>query len=197
MATLRRIVNKLSMDALALLSGGIDSACCVSFYRESGHEVTGVFVDYGQPVSQREQQSAKAIAHHYSIPLHVIRCSPPSSGLTGEIAGRNAFLIFVALLHFPRFVGILTLGIHAGTDYYDCSEHFASHANSILSGYSNGKLVLATPFLHWSKHAVYDFCLKSRVPVKLTWSCEVGPAAPCGCCLSCEDRRYLSVRSTQ
>lgn len=185
------------MNTLVLVSGGIDSACCVSFYRESGHAVTGVFVDYGQPVSECEEHSAKAIAHHYSMPLHIIRCSSPSSGLAGEIAGRNAFLIFVALLHFPRFAGILTLGIHAGTDYYDCSEHFTNQANLILSGYSNGKLVLAVPFLHWSKNAVYDFCLQNRVPVELTWSCEVGPKLPCGRCLSCEDRRHLSVRSTQ
>ena len=38
------------MKALVLLSGGIDSSCCVAFYRQAGHDVTSVFVDYGQPV---------------------------------------------------------------------------------------------------------------------------------------------------
>lgn len=137
------------MNVLVLLSGGIDSSCCVAFYRQAGHAVTGVFVDYGQPVSQQEERSARAIGRHYTIPLHVIRSS--------------------------------------GT-YYDCSEHFVDHLNGLLSGYCDGQAVLATPFLTWSKQAVYDFCLKSGIPAELTWSCEVGPLVPCGRCLSCEDR---------
>jgi hypothetical protein len=31
------------MNALVLLSGGIDSSCCVAFYRQTGHAVTSVF----------------------------------------------------------------------------------------------------------------------------------------------------------
>jgi 7-cyano-7-deazaguanine synthase len=181
------------MKVLVLMSGGIDSSCCVAFYRQAGHEVTGVFVDYGQPVSQQEEQSASAIARHYTIPLHVIRASGPRKEFRNEIAGRNAFLAFAALLHSPVRADLIALGIHAGTTYYDCSEHFVEHLNALLSGYCDGQAVLATPFLNWSKQAVYDFCLKSGIPVELTWSCEVGPLVPCGRCLSCEDREHLNV----
>ena len=181
------------MNALVLLSGGIDSSCCVAFYRNMGHEVIGVFVDYGQPVNQKEEQSANAIADHYTIPFHIIRCSGPSVEFQGEIAGRNAFLVFVALLYIPQFAGLLALGIHSGTTYYDCSEHFASHLGSILEAYRNGEIALATPFLHWSKAMVYDFAAEHKVPIQLTWSCEVGPSNPCGRCLSCKDREHLNV----
>lgn len=181
------------MKTIVLLSGGIDSACCVAFYRQAGHEVTGVFVDYGQLVNQKEEHSAKAIAHHYSIPLHVIRVSGPHEEFSGEIGGRNAFLTFAALMYLSPTTGLIVLGIHAGSAYYDCSEHFIDHLNALLSGYRNGQVVLGTPFLTWSKQAVYDFCLKSGIPIGLTWSCEVGPLVPCGRCLSCEDRVQLNV----
>ena len=183
------------MNALVLLSGGIDSSCCVAFYHRMGYSVTGVFVDYGQPVKQREEQSAKAIADYYAVPLHIIRLSGPSAEFEGEIPGRNAFLVFVALLYHPTFAGLLALGIHAGTTYYDCSQHFASQLGNILSGYRGGRVVLATPFLLWTKQAVYDFCAEYKLPIHITWSCEVGPSDPCGRCLSCKDREHLNVRT--
>jgi 7-cyano-7-deazaguanine synthase len=185
------------MKALVLLSGGIDSSCCVAFYRQAGHQVLGVFIDYGQPVHEQEENSAKAVACHYTIPLHVIRSSGPAKKFKGEIAGRNAFLIFAALMHSPHFSDLIALGIHAGTRYYDCSEHFVSHLNALLAGYCDGQTVLAAPFLNWSKRSVYDFCLKNEVPVHLTWSCEVGPLIPCGRCLSCEDRGHLGICAPQ
>lgn len=185
------------MNTLILLSGGIDSSCCVAFYRRMGYDVTGVFVDYGQPVNQKEEQSAKAIADHYGIPLHVIRVSGPAGNFNGEIPGRNAFLVFAALLYHPATTGVLALGIHAGTAYYDCSEHFAAQLGNILSGSRAGQIVLATPFVQWSKQMVYQFCIESNVPTQLTWSCEVGPSAPCGRCLSCDDREYLHVRTPE
>lgn len=46
------------MEALVLLSGGIDSAACVAFYRRLGNDVAAVFVDYGQPVREQEERSA-------------------------------------------------------------------------------------------------------------------------------------------
>jgi 7-cyano-7-deazaguanine synthase len=183
------------MQALVLLSGGIDSSCCVAFYRQVGHEVTGVFVDYGQPVNQQEEQSAKAIAGYYTIPLHVIRFSGPSKEFRNEIAGRNAFVTFAALMHSPHRADLIAIGIHAGTTYYDCSEHFVGHMNALLSGYCNGRTILAAPFLKWSKQSVYDFCVKNEIPIHLTWSCELGPVDPCGRCLSCEDRGHLSART--
>ena len=187
------IVHKKPMKIVVLLSGGVDSSCCVAFYRQAGHEVTGTFVDYGQPVNKREEGSAIAIANHYGIPLQVIRSEGPPQTFGGEIAGRNAFLVFAAFLHAPLKVGLMALGIHAGSPYYDCSEHFVDHVNALLAGYSDGKVSVAAPFLGWSKKAVFDFCHEAKVPVEITWSCEVGPLVPCGRCLSCEDRARLNV----
>ena len=179
-----------------LLSGGIDSAACVAFYKHLGHSVSGLFIDYGQPVHEQEKRSAGAVATHYNIPFATIRCAGPETNYVGEIAGRNAFLVFTALLFRPIQCGIIALGIHHGTAYYDCSESFAEDLNRIISGYTSGRVALGTPFLRWDKQMVYQYAGQANVPVELTWSCEVGPAAPCGHCLSCRDRERLNVRAS-
>jgi 7-cyano-7-deazaguanine synthase len=189
--------SRSHVNVLVLLSGGVDSSCCVAFYQRMGYNVAGVFVDYGQPVEQREEKSAGAIADHYAIPLHTIRFSGPPVEFQGEIPGRNAFLVFVALLFHPTFAGLLALGIHAGTPYYDCSEHFATQLGDVLSAYREGQVLLATPFLLWTKQMIYHCCAEYKVPIQLTWSCEVGPSEPCGKCLSCRDRELMNVRTPE
>lgn len=184
------------MDTIVLLSGGIDSTACIAFYRRLGHAVTGLFVDYDQPVRRREEQSAIAIAAHYDVPLSIIRCAGPHTSFSGEIGGRNALLVFAALMFRPIQSGIIALGIHWGTTYYDCSESFAADLGRIISGYTNGKTSLGTPFLTWRKRLIYQLAVDADVPVHLTWSCEVGPDTPCGRCLSCRDREGLHVRTT-
>jgi 7-cyano-7-deazaguanine synthase len=179
-----------------LLSGGIDSAACLSFYRKLGRQVSALFVDYGQRTRRRERASARAIAAHYRVPFKELSCK----GIDvpkGEIPGRNAFLLFAALLSAPRRPGLIAMGIHSGTPYFDCSPGFAKDASSLVQAYSNGTLALGTPFLSWSKVAILSFCTEHGVPLDLTWSCEVGPSKPCGRCSSCRDRKVLIVCPTK
>jgi len=183
-------------EALVLLSGGIDSAACVVFYKQLGHGVAGIFVDYGQPARAQEEKSADSIAAHYNIPLTKIRCAGPQTNYAGEIAGRNALLVFAALLFRPIEPGIIALGVHHGTAYYDCSESFTADLARIISGYTNGKVALGVPFLNWDKPMIVQFAGENKMPFELTWSCEVGPATACGKCLSCRDRGKLNVRSS-
>jgi 7-cyano-7-deazaguanine synthase in queuosine biosynthesis len=58
---------------IVLLSGGVDSAACIDFYQRQGFAVSGLHVTYGQPAARHEAAAAAAIAHHYRIPLTVIR----------------------------------------------------------------------------------------------------------------------------
>ncbi len=176
---------------LVLLSGGLDSAACVAFFRRQGLLVKALFVDYGQVSRTRESASACAIAGHFQIPLFEVRCAGVRPKGAGCLAGRNAFFICLALMETKMQSGILSLGLHAGTDYWDCSAPFADTAQALLDGYTHGKIRLSLPFLEWTKRDIWDFCLTSDVPVDLTYSCELGHEQPCGCCLSCRDREAL------
>jgi 7-cyano-7-deazaguanine synthase in queuosine biosynthesis len=37
-----------------LLSGGIDSSACIHYYQQDHHDVTGVFIDFGQKTVKYE-----------------------------------------------------------------------------------------------------------------------------------------------
>lgn len=174
-----------------LLSGGIDSTACAAFYLELGFLVHGLFVDYGQAAVQPEVKAAKAIAAHYNISLVMLRWHGQREKREGLVLGRNAFLIFGALMEVPENVSILATGVHSGTDYFDCSPSFVKSAQSLIDMYTGGALQLGVPFLNWSKGDIWSFCKSQQVPVELTYSCERGEAQPCGKCLSCRDLEAL------
>jgi hypothetical protein len=110
--------------AIVLLSGGIDSAACAHLLKAQGMTVEGIFFDYGQPSAPREQAAAQLIAEHIGIPLSIVYVQGPATQSTGEITGRNAFLILGTMVLRPWRAGILALGIHSGNTYYDCSAAF-------------------------------------------------------------------------
>jgi len=179
--------------SVVLLSGGIDSAACVRYYLDMNFRVKGLFIDYGQGARDNERKSATQIAKYYGIPLDKISLSPVKHFGPGEIRGRNAFFIMGVLLFYPRLKGILSLGIHSGTPYYDCSEQFIRDIKTIVDGYTSGEVRIEAPFLTWDKAMIYTYCKEKVIPIDLTYSCEAGTTPPCGKCRSCKDREALSV----
>jgi 7-cyano-7-deazaguanine synthase len=111
--------------------------------------------------------------------------------------GRNGLFILAALMDMPAPVGIISLGIHAGTPYYDCSPEFMSKMQAIVDGYTRGRVSLAAPFLSWSKWDIYQYSRGNGLPIKLTYSCELGRIQPCGTCRSCADLEVLYAREIQ
>ncbi len=153
--------------------------------------VEAMFVDYGQLAARREQLAAQAIAEHLGIPLSVITLKGLAKHGAGEVVGRNAFLILSAIVLRPWRAGIVALGIHSGTAYYDCSPSFAKAMSSILAEHTDGALILLAPFLEWNKKQVYDYFTSVNLPIDLTYSCEAGSDEPCNVCNSCRDRSVL------
>ncbi len=177
-----------------LLSGGLDSAACVDFYKREGLEVAGLHVSYGQLAARHEVIAATAIARYYGISLTTIQVAPVRTKSDGEILGRNAFLLFTALMEIDALPAMIALGIHSGTPYYDCSPGFITAAQNIIDGQCDGRIRIVAPFLNWAKDEIWEYCLKSDVPVGLTYSCEKGLDYPCGVCTSCRDMEALRVR---
>lgn len=183
-------MNRLP-EVMVLLSGGIDSAACVSFFKQQGNQVSALFVDYGQIAAAREGNAAREISRCFGIDLRQIRCEGMSERLAGYVPGRNAFFVFLALTQTPFDSGLISMGVHSGTTYWDCSEDFAEACQTLLHGYCGGKIRLNLPFLHWNKREVWEFCEQTNVPVRETYSCELGAEQPCGCCSSCSDLEAL------
>jgi 7-cyano-7-deazaguanine synthase len=182
----------LGPEVLILLSGGIDSSACLSFYRNLGRPCCGLFVDYGQPAAAREWQAVCGVAAFYSVSVNRLRWEGAKPKDAGLILGRNAFLITAALMEKPASVSVIATGIHSGTEYADCSPEFVSKMQAVLDTYEEDPVQLAAPFLNWTKADIIQYCLMHHVPVDLTYSCERG-FEPCGDCLSCKDRELIDV----
>jgi len=174
--------------ATVLVSGGIDSAACVHFLKKQDFEVGAIFVDYGQAARIHEAQASVAVAEYFGIHLRSCHFDGATSSGPGELVGRNAMLIFCALFAIRGWTGLLSLGIHAGTPYYDCSNSFVDAAARLVSEHTDGCVALYTPFLNWSKLDVYNFFRQENLPFEHTYSCEAGGDPPCGRCASCHDR---------
>jgi 7-cyano-7-deazaguanine synthase len=91
----------------------------------------------------------------------------------------------------PCHSGVLALGIHSGTRYYDCSAAFAKAMTVLVAEHTDGALSLLAPFLEWNKREVYDYFIRAKLPIELTYSCETGTDEPCSVCNSCRDRKAL------
>jgi 7-cyano-7-deazaguanine synthase len=182
-------------NVLVLASGGIDSTACIAFYLSQGASVQGAFFNYGQKAARNERAAVRAVGNHFNIPIREFDCSLREFD-AGLIPGRNLFLLTAALLSLVNTSGIIALGIHAGTDYVDCSPIFVREAQNVFDLSTDGKVQIAAPFLSWNKIKIWDYCIKQNVPLQLTYSCENGGVRPCGACLSCKDleRLYAMAR---
>ena len=174
-----------------LLSGGMDSAACAHLLAAQGYAVRGIFVDFGQPARELETAAVNRLSHLLGIQTTTLRAQSPDGFGTGELVGRNAFLLTAAIFLGRVRHGLLAIGIHAGTPYYDCSPGFFDRLRILAEEHTNGRLTLVAPFLNWTKGQIYEYVLRSGLPVDATYSCESGTIPPCGSCASCCDRRAL------
>lgn len=177
--------------ATVLLSGGIDSACCVHFLKSRGFSVSGLYVDFNQASAAIEWQKVCEAGEFFRIEVAKISCKSESIFGAGELTGRNGFLVFAGMLLGKCDAGLIVLGLHSGTPYFDSSAKFVEMLEPLVRECSSGKLELHTPFISWSKADVYKYFNSTGIPKDMTYSCEAGSQIPCGSCQSCQDRRLL------
>jgi len=182
-----------SRRAMVLASGGIDSAACLFYYKELGHDVEAIFIDYGHPANLVEHEYLESLCKHFSIPCCIIKVSNIDVGSQWEIRGRNAFFILTALMAKSNFSGLLSLGIHSGSSYYDCSQQFITLMSTLVSDYTQGTVQLDLPLMDMDKVSIVQYCRARKVPLELTYSCQVGSIPPCGKCPSCKDRLAVGL----
>lgn len=177
--------------ATVLMSGGMDSAACAHLLAAQGHMVHGVFVDFGQAAREHEGRAVARLAGLLGITFTTVHVGSASGFGAGELIGRNAFLLMTAMFLGRAHDGLLAIGVHAGTPYYDCSSGFIDRIKVLAEEHTEGRLTVSAPFLHWTKGQIYEYAVKSGLPIDATYSCESGTIPPCGSCASCRDRRVL------
>ena len=98
----------------------------------------------------------------------------------------------MAIAEFPAALGMIAIGIHAGTDYSDCTADFIASMQRVADTYYDGRVQIVAPFLRWTKRDIWQYA-QDRIPLSHTYSCERGLAQPCGGCLSCLDLESLNA----
>lgn len=181
-------------EIAVLLSGGIDSSACLHLLTETGRPCETLFVNYGQAAKVAEERSAHQVARHYRVPLRIIELKGTTHKADGLIPARNLMLLSIALMERSPSVTSIALGIHAGTQYPDCSEEFLARAQGVTELCQPERVEVVAPFATWMKGDIICYCQEEQVPVNLTYSCELGDE-PCGRCLSCKDRMRLNACS--
>jgi 7-cyano-7-deazaguanine synthase len=178
-------------EAAVLLSGGIDSAACAHLLKGQGYSVRGVFIDFGQAAVEQERKAVSELAMALGIEVGTITTRSDAGFGSGELIGRNAFLVLAAIFLARTHRGLLALGIHAGTPYFDCSPLFLSRIKQLAAEHTSGELVVVAPFIDWEKPQIFEYFKQSGLPLAATYSCESGTMPPCGSCASCRDREAL------
>jgi 7-cyano-7-deazaguanine synthase len=203
--------------AIALLSGGLDSATAAALAIEAGHTVIALSLDYGQR-HRRELQAATAvaaalgIAEHHTISVNLAAwggsaltdasIAVPTGGVEAGVIpstyvpGRNTVFIALGLsLAEARDARTLVLGVNAVdySGYPDCRPDYLDAFQTLAdlatkAGREGHGPQLWAPLVHWSKTEIVHQALRLGVPIDTTWSCYSGGEAPCGMCDSCRIR---------
>jgi 7-cyano-7-deazaguanine synthase len=203
--------------AIALLSGGLDSATCAAQAIADGYDVIALSFNYGQR-HLRELAAAKQIALHLAIQAHFIvdinlsqwggsaltdaAISIPTTGVQPEtipstyVPGRNTVFIAIALsLAEAHNASAIILGINAVdySGYPDCRPEYLSAFQQLATlsskaGLEGNSPQLIAPLIHDSKVDIVHRALRLGIPIAQTWSCYQGDVAPCGLCDSCRIR---------
>ena len=203
--------------AIALLSGGLDSATAAALALEQGDRVIGLSFDYGQR-HRRDLDAAAAVAQqlglaeHHCIAVNLASwggsaltdasISIPSEGVqeggipTTYVPGRNTVFIAIGLsLAEARGAERLVLGVNAVdySGYPDCRPDYLATFQELADlaskiGREGHGTQLWSPLVHWSKTRIVEEALRLNVPIEATWSCYSGGTQPCGVCDSCRIR---------
>ena len=203
--------------AIALLSGGLDSATAAAWAQQSGYRVIGLAFDYGQR-HRRELQAATRLAAQLQLTEHRIlrvdlaawggssltdsNLSLPSDGVQPEVIPstyvpcRNTVFIALGLsLAEATAAERLVLGVNAVdySGYPDCRPDYLQAYQQLAdlasrAGREGRGVRLWAPLVDWDKPRILREALRLGVPVESTWSCYAGGDQPCGVCDSCRIR---------
>lgn len=196
--------------AIALLSGGLDSAVSLGWALDQGYEVRALTLDY-HARAEVEQAATAAVARAMGVPEPTVVALPDlrevadlptplpphlRSAEPSYVPHRNLVLYALAAHHAERWGARWIVGGHHDGDpaaFPDAAPAFFDDLNRLIAvgrwGDPTAAPTVVNPLEGLTKPEVVKKGLALKVPLELTWSCEdVGPR-PCGVCRSCRERR--------
>ena len=208
--------NSRRPRAIALVSGGLDSAVCLgeALLR---YDVSALHINYGQRTEARELRAFNDLADHYGIERRLVAdigylaeiggssltdpSLPVAQGLPADdgqvpltyVPFRNAHILSIGV-SWAEVIGAEALFIGAveedSSGYPDCRQEFYDrYAAAVDAGTRpETRIAIATPLIHLDKAAIVARGLELGVPLHLTWSCYTEEDQACGRCESCRLR---------
>jgi len=202
----------VSVKALCLISGGVDSATSAAIAKSQGYDLYFLSFDYGQ-LAKRELESARKLAKALGAKEHRIvditflknlygsgvtalldkKMSMPSKFEPSVIVPfRNGIMLAIAAGYADFVKADAIFYGPQGDDapfFPDCRKEFVSAMSKAISTGTGSKLEVRNPLAKKSKAEVIKLAVKLGVPVELTWSCYLNGKLQCGRCESCNNRK--------
>jgi 7-cyano-7-deazaguanine synthase len=203
------------MDAVIVLSGGMDSAVLLAHELSLGTRVAALSFDYGSKHNPRELPMAQEICArlnvgHKVVGLPFINELFASSLLqSGEaipegaydadsmkstvVPFRNGILIAIAV-GYAESVGAsrVLIGSHSGDHhiYPDCRPEFNAAIDEAARLGTDDAVRVAFPFASMDKREIGDLGRTLGVDFARTWTCYKGGELHCGTCGACDERKF-------
>ncbi|MDO9584626.1 MAG: 7-cyano-7-deazaguanine synthase QueC [Desulfomicrobium sp.] len=203
------------MDAVIVLSGGMDSAVLLSHELSKGQRVAALSFDYGSKHNHCELPMAREIClrlgvEHRIVALPFINELFTSSLLrSGEavpegaydadsmkstvVPFRNGILIAIAV-GYAESVGAarVLIGSHSGDHhiYPDCRPEFNAAMNKAARLGTGDAVRVDFPFAAMDKREIGDLGRALGVDFVRTWTCYKGGELHCGICGACDERKF-------
>lgn len=178
---------------LVLASGGVDSTACIHYYLLRCFNVETLHVNYGHAAFEAEKKALKLVCEHFNLEYRSVTVDgiPWAIQEDDEVIGRNLFLASIGIATFRAKQGLVSMGLHDGSEYADCSREFQSLLRRLSLVSSRHHIDFDFPFGSWHKHDVFEFCRENGTPFSITYSCTKGTTLACGQCPSCLERDEL------
>lgn len=204
------------MNAVCLLSGGMDSTTLAYLAADMGYRILGLHFNYGQRTEGKERTCARTVASllnaeefleidlshlkiigHSSLTDHTLPVDSYRENRDGipntYVPFRNANLLAIATSFAEaRGAGAIFIGVQAQdySGYPDCRPAFIEAFQKVIeTGTRDGTSIrLLTPFINMTKKDILKEGLRLKVPYEHTWSCYKDQEMACGECGACHFR---------
>ncbi len=200
------------MNALIVLSGGMDSTSMLYIYRRDIK--LAVNFHYGSNHNTREREYARLhcgrlgielveidldfMSRYFSSSLLSGADAIPEGGYDSEnirstvVPFRNGIMLSIAAgLAESRGLDTLMLANHAGDHaiYPDCTPAFVEAMDKAIEAGTYPGIRLFTPFTHLTKAEIARRGAEAGLDPSETYSCYKGGELHCGKCATCIERR--------